>query len=101
MSVEIIDGVEHVYAPNPKMQGEVWEKEYPTIKSSAKWLINKYTGELFPNTEEFARRSDILEPYMGEMPDDGQVPLEVKEVRKVLSEVADTEEKTAEELSAL
>lgn len=72
MSVEIDEnGVEHIYAPNPKMQGEEWSKEYPLIKTSSKWLINKYTGEIFPNTEEFARRSDILEPYLGELPRDG------------------------------
>lgn len=66
MAVEIIDDVEHKYAPNPKLQGEHWEAEYPPIQTPHRWLINKFTGELFPNTVEFARRSDILEPYEGE-----------------------------------
>lgn len=72
MAVDIINGVEHTYAPNPKMQGEDWAREYPPIKTTSQWLVNKYTGEIFPNTEEFARRSDILEPYLGELPTDGQ-----------------------------
>lgn len=72
MSVEYDEnGVEHIYAPNPKMQGEDWSKEYPPIKTNSMWLVNKYTGEIFPNTVEFARRSDILEPYLGELPRDG------------------------------
>lgn len=71
MAVEYDEnGVGHVYAPNPKMQGEDWSKEYPPIKTSSLWLINKFTGEIFPNTAEFARRSDILEPYLGELPRD-------------------------------
>lgn len=65
MTVEIIDGVEHVYAPNPKLEGEKWSAEYPPIVTNSPWLISKYTGELFPNTPEFARRSDILEAYLG------------------------------------
>lgn len=83
MAVEIIDGVEHVYAPNPKMQGEVWSVEYPPIKTGSKWLINKYTGEIFPNTEEFARRSDILEPYLGELPT-GQESETVNQVNQAI-----------------
>lgn len=76
ISVEIIDGVEHRFAPNPFLQGEVWEKQYPPIKSDCKFLINKYTGEIVPNTEEFARRSDILQPYLGEMTDEGMVDVD-------------------------
>ena len=67
MAVEVIDGVEHIYAPNPKLQGQHWEAEYPPIQTTSQWLINKYTGEILPNTPEFARRSDILEPYFGEL----------------------------------
>lgn len=93
MSVELDEnGVEHVYAPNPKMQGEDWVKEYPPIKTSSPWLVNKYTGEIFPNTAEFARRSDILEPYLGELPRDGAGEV-VKGVNKVLqnANIADGE----------
>lgn len=73
MAVEVVGGVEHIFAPNPKLQGDEWAKEYPPIKTTSKWLVSKYTGEIFPNTEEFARRSDILEPYLGELPVDGMV----------------------------
>lgn len=56
------------YAPNPTLSQGTWEESYPPIKTKSPWLINKFTGEVFPNTEAFARRSDILEPYLGELP---------------------------------
>lgn len=84
MAVDVINGVEHVYAPNPKMQGQEWEKEFPPIVTTAKWLINKFTGEIVPNTVEFARRSDILEPYLGELPKEGQGET-VEKVNKALA----------------
>lgn len=100
MSVEVVDGVEHVFAPNPKMQGDDWAKEYPPIKTTAKWLVNKFTGEIFPNTEEFARRSDILEPYLGELPTDGMAgDTTVAKVNEVLK--AEPTEATDGELETL
>lgn len=56
------------YAPNPTLPDGTWEENYPPIKTNSQWLINKFTGEIFPNTEAFARRSDVLEPYLGELP---------------------------------
>lgn len=89
MAVETVDGVEHIYAPNPKLQGEHWEAEYPPIVTKSKWLVNKYTGEIFPNTEEFARRSDILEPYFGEMTRDGvNEGEEIAKINKALANVS-------------
>lgn len=92
------DDVGHVFAPNPKMQGNNWEAEYPPIKTTAKWLVNKYTGEIFPNTEEFSRRSDILEPYLGELPRDG-----VSEGSTVaaINQALNPATQTVEEMSAL
>lgn len=89
MAVENVNGVEHVYAPNPKMQGENWVAEYPPVVTQSPWLVNKYTGEIVPNTPEFARRSDILEPYLGELPRDGMASQPVQAVNAVL---ADTDE---------
>lgn len=90
MAVEIIDGMEHAYAPNPKMQGEDWASEYPPIVTTSQWLINKYTGQVFPNTPEFARRSDILEPYLGEI-NSGYAPdTTIAEVVDVVTAEADT-----------
>lgn len=83
------DGVEHRFAPNPKLQGENWGEEYPPIKTNAKWLINKYTGEIVPNQEDFAKRSDILEPYLGELPADGVVSETERSVNNALSQPAD------------
>ena len=99
MTVEVIDGVEHVYAPNPKMQGEEWAKEYPPIVTTSKWLINKYTGEIFPNTEEFAKRSDILEPYLGEIPTGDGASTPVAIVTEVLDKLDN--QTTTDELSKL
>lgn len=65
------NGVSYTYAPNPKMYSDDWEKDYPPIQTNSRWLINKFTGEILPNTPEFARRSDILEVYLGELPEDG------------------------------
>lgn len=78
------------YAPNPILPHGEWEDTYPPIKTTSHWLINKFTGEILPNTEEFARRSDILEPYLGELPrgDGGEV---VAEVNAVLSNAGTSE----------
>ena len=59
------------FTPNPTLNAETWEEQYPPIKTSSPWLVNKFTGEIFPSTPEFARRSDCLEPYLGELPRDG------------------------------
>ena len=63
MSYKDTNGVEHNFAPNPKMQGEDWKAEFPPITEPTRLLKNKYTGELVPNTPDMALRSDILEPY--------------------------------------
>lgn len=74
------------FTPNPTLNAETWEQEYPPIKTKSPWLVNKFTGEIFPNTPEFARRSDCLEPYLGELPRDGQgVGETVVQVNKVLN----------------
>lgn len=56
-----------LFTPNPTLNAETWQDQYPPITSSSQWLINKFTGEIYPNTPEFARRSDCLEPYLGEL----------------------------------
>lgn len=66
MAIVMIGDDQVVYPPNPKMQGEDWAKEYPPIQSKARWLINKFTGDIVPNHEEFAARSDIYEPFLGD-----------------------------------
>lgn len=63
MATVVVNDVEHVYAPNPKMETELWGSEFPPIVSDSKWLRNKYTGEIVPNFKEFAERSDIYEVY--------------------------------------
>lgn len=80
------------FTPNPTLNAETWEEQYPPIKTSSPWLVNKFTGEIFPNTPEFARRSDCLEPYLGELPRDGAGEV-VKGVNKVLqnANIADGE----------
>lgn len=59
------------FTPNPTLNAETWQDQYPPIQSNSSWLVNKFTGEIFPNAPEFARRSDCLEPYLGELPRDG------------------------------
>ena len=71
MPVEIIEGVEHRYAPNPTMHGEEWAREHPPIETTAAFLRNKYTGDIVPNFPEFAERSDVYEPYLGDPKDAG------------------------------
>lgn len=66
MPVEIIDGVEHIYAPNPTMHGEDWAREHPPVKTTSRWLRNKFTGEIVPNHPEFAERSDVYEAFLGD-----------------------------------
>lgn len=70
MASVVVDGIEHIYAPNPKMATDTWANDFPPIVTNARWLRNKYTGEILPNHEEFAVRSDILEPYYGENGDE-------------------------------
>lgn len=72
------------YTPNPTLNAKSWEDQYPPIKTNSKWLLNRFTGEIFPNTPEFARRSDCLEPYLGELPreDAGEVVNAVNEALK-------------------
>lgn len=66
MAVIYVDDVEHLFAANPKLESDDWAKENPTISSSYKFLRHKVTGEVFPNEPCFARRSDVLEPYIGD-----------------------------------
>lgn len=61
----------YTFTPNPTLNAETWDDQYPRISTTSPWLVNKFTGEIFPNTPEFARRSDCLEPYLGELPRDG------------------------------
>ena len=65
MAVSIVGGVEHRHAPNPRMHTEDWNSEYPALNTDAPFLINKFTGDILPNTPEFRERSDVLEPYYG------------------------------------
>ena len=76
---------DYTYAPNPTLPQGTWEDNYPPIVSTSLWLINKYTGEIVPNTEAFARRSDILQPYLGELPKDEQGEI-VAKVNKVIND---------------
>lgn len=74
------------YAPNPILEQGKWEEKYPPIVTTSEWLINIYTGEIVPNTPEFARRSDILQPYYGELPQEQQGET-VEQVNKVFEQV--------------
>lgn len=56
------------YAPNPILSQGTWEETFPPIKSSAQYLINKYTGDIVFNTIENAMRSDVYQPYLGTLP---------------------------------
>lgn len=85
-----------VATPNPTLNAEFWEQQYPPIQTSSPWLVNKFTGEIFPNTPEFARRSDCLEPYLGELPRDG-----AGEVVKGVNDALNHAEKTDGELDEL
>lgn len=66
MAFKKVGDVRHDFAPNPKLGGDDWAAEYPPIKSDAKLLINKFTKDIVPNTVEFAKRSDVYEPYFGD-----------------------------------
>lgn len=90
MASIVVNDVTHVFAPNPALSEEHWDAEYPPIKANTKWLVNKYTGEILPNTYEFARRSDILEPYYGELPDSGFSTSTINDINEVLNNT-DTE----------
>lgn len=61
------NGIEHQFAPNPRLSGEDWKREFPPINTDAEYLRNKFTGDIVPNTPDFAQRSDILEPYFGDL----------------------------------
>ena len=88
MSYKDTNGVEHNFAPNPKMQGEDWKAEFPPITEPTRLLKNKYTGELVPNTPDMALRSDILEPYF----EDEDTVLDITKVVDTKSVPADLDE---------
>lgn len=75
----IYNGIEHPYAPNPRLSGDDWKREFPPIQTDAEYLRNKFTGDIVPNTPDFAQRSDILEPYYGDV--------EPAQVKSVLDEL--------------
>lgn len=64
MTVEVINDEVFNYAPNPKLEGGSWDKEFPTISGHTLWLRHKITGEFFPNNGDFNRFSDSLEPTL-------------------------------------
>lgn len=84
-----VEGVVHTYAGNPKLSGESWSEEFPPLNTSAKLLRCKETGQLYPNTEEFSYRSDILEPYFGAATDGDNGPAPSKTVPNVEDTLAD------------
>lgn len=88
MSYKDTNGVEHNFAPNPKMQGEDWKAEFPPITEPTRLLKNKYTGELVPNTPDMALRSEILEPYF----EDEDSALDITEVVELKLTPADLDE---------
>ena len=88
MSYKDTNGVEHNFAPNPKMQGEDWKAEFPPITEPTRLLKNKYTGELVPNTPDMALRSDILEPYF----EDEDSVLDITKVVELKPTPADLDE---------
>ena len=90
MSYKDTNGVEHNFAPNPKMQGEDWKAEFPPITEPTRLLKNKYTGELVPNTPDMALRSDILEPYFED--EDVDTVLDITKVVESKSVTADLDE---------
>lgn len=69
-------GGSHKYVPNPTLNAEVWSQEYPPIITGAKFLRSIHTGQIFPNTEALAKRSDTMEPWFGDPADypDGTAP---------------------------
>lgn len=88
MAVSIVGGVEHRHAPNPRMHTEDWNSEYPPLNTDAPYLINKFTGDILPNTPEFRERSDVLEPYYGSA--NGRAPSAAESaLAKVDPQVAD------------
>lgn len=91
MATVEVEGVEHVYAGNPKLEGEDWSKEYPPIQTDAKFLRCKTTGQVYPNTEELCYRSDILEPYFGEATDGDNGPAPRKLTPNIMDTLADLE----------
>lgn len=96
--LEVIDGVSHTYANNPKLQGERWEVEFPPINTEANWLRCRFTGQIYPNFPEFAERSDILEPYFGSPTDSDQAPATshiAKSAKQVLQQIPNDNELTA------
>lgn len=81
------------FTPNPTLNAEHWEEQYPPIKTNSHWLVNKFTGEIFPNTPEFARRSDCLQPYLGELPrgEQGEIVSNINTVLQQADTSADGE----------
>lgn len=89
MATVDVEGVEHVYAGNPKMSGEDWSSEFPAIDTKAKFLRCKQTGQIYPNTEEFCYRSDILEPYFGKATDGDNGPAPSRTTPDITETLAD------------
>lgn len=64
MAVIEHNSIKHEFAPNPRIQENgLWSVTYPPIEADTPYLRNKFTGEIVPNIPDYARRSDILEPY--------------------------------------
>lgn len=79
-----------IAAPNPTLSAEHWHEQYPPIETKSEWLINKFTGEIFPNTPQLAERSDILEPYFGEIPKAEQGEI-IERINSALAEKSNEE----------
>lgn len=68
MSYVNVDGQKFLYADNPRMSpnAETFAEEFPVIVTDAEWLRCRTTSQVYPNTPDYAERSDILEPYFGD-----------------------------------
>ena len=60
-------GAVHKFIEPPTLTAETWETQYPPIVTTAKFLFDPITKGLYPNTKQFARRSDCLIPYTEEV----------------------------------
>lgn len=81
----ITEDDEHfTFTPNPTLNAPTWSDQYPPIVTNSPWLINKFTSEIVRTTPEFLKRSDCLEPYLGELPPEygGDVVSNVNSVLK-------------------
>lgn len=66
MAVTQYNDMQQAYAPNPTIQeGQSFRQAYPPVKSDAPYLLNPHNGDVFPNTDEWAKQSDVLVPYYG------------------------------------